>query len=284
MQKDCWKKLNPFKLILTAAIFFIILLGNNINPQFDASNKTEVQDADSLNVQGIFADSVKSSTKLFSITHSHIQYDTSDIVVRNVDSIKIKSYLKDKDFMYFEDPESTMTPWERLMNWISKQFARLRELESYGTAWDIFMYVLIAFAVIAIIFGIYKSEVKGLFISNKNKNGLNVSEALEDINTIDFEKMIEEAIANGNYRYAVRLNYLRSLKILSDKEIIKWKIVKTNREFVKEIKEAKLKTQFENITSDFESIWYGGFDVDQPQYTQLQLRFLDFNSSLDNNR
>jgi len=61
-------------------------------------------------------------------------------------------------------------------------------------------------------------------------------------------------------------------------------IVKTNREFVREIKEAKLKTQFENITSDFESIWYGGFDVDQPRYAQLQLRFLDFNLSLDNNR
>jgi len=284
MQKDCWKKLNPSKLIPTAAIFFIILFGNNINPQFDASKKTEVQRADTLNVQSIFADSVKSSAILVSLQHPHIQYDTSDIVVRNVDSIKIKSYLKDKDFMYFEDPESTMTPWERLMNWISKQFMRLTEFEAYGTAWDIFMYLLIAFAVIAIIFGIYKSEVKGLFISNKNKNGLNVSEALEDINTIDFEKMIEEAIANGNYRYAVRLNYLRSLKILSDKEIIKWKIVKTNREFVREIKEAKLKTQFENITSDFESIWYGGFDVDQPQYAQLQLRFLDFNSSLDNNR
>jgi hypothetical protein len=284
MQKDCWKKLNRSKLILTAAIFFIILLGNNINPQFDASKKTEVKHADTLNTQAIFADSLKSSAKLVSIKHSHIQYDTSDIVVRSVDSIKIKSYLKDKDFIYFEDPESTMTPWERLMNWISKQFARLRELESYGTAWDIFMYVLIAFAVIAIIFGIYKSEVKGLFISNKNKNGLNVSEVLEDINTIDFEKMIEEAIANGNYRYAVRLNYLRSLKVLSDKEIIKWKIVKTNREFLKEIKETKLKTQFEIITSDFESIWYGGYDIDQPQYSRLQLRFLDFNSSLDDNR
>jgi hypothetical protein len=284
MQKDCWKKLNLSKFILIATFFFIILLGNNINAQFDASKKTEVQIADTLSDKSIFADSIKSSAILVSLQHSHIQYDTSDIVIRNVDSIKIKSYLKDKDFMYFEDPESTMTPWERLMNWISKQFARLRELESYGTAWDIFMYVLIAFAVIAITFGIYKSDVKGLFFSNKNKNGLNVSESLEDINTIDFEKMIEEAIANGNYRYAVRLNYLRSLKTLSDKEIIKWKIVKTNREFVREIKEIKIKTQFESITTDFESIWYGGFDVDQLQYAQLQLRFSDFNSSLDNNR
>jgi len=284
MQKDCWKKLNPFKLIPAAAIFFIILLGNNINPQFDASKKNVDPITDTSDSQARFVDSIKNNTYIISIDLPPIKYDTSDIVVRSVDSVKIKAYLKDKDFTYFEDPESTMTPWGRLMNWISKQFARLRELESYGTAWDIFMYVLIAFAVIAIIFGIYKSEVKGLFFSNKNQNGLNVSESLEDIHTIDFETMIEEAIANRNYRYAVRLNYLRSLKILSDKEIISWKIVKTNREFVREIKEAKLKTEFENITTDFESIWYGGFDIDQTQYSQLQFRFLDFNSSLDHNR
>jgi hypothetical protein len=284
MQKDCWKKLNPSKLITIAVIFFIIVFGNNVNAQFDAFQKTEKPYADTLNVHAIFSDSIKIITDLNSINHSSIHFDSSDIVIRSVDSIKIKSYLKDKDFTYFEDPESTMTPWDRLMNWIAKQFARLTELESYGTAWDIFMYVLIAFAVIAIIFGIYKSEVKGLFFSNKNQNGLNVSESLEDIHTIDFEAMIEEAIANRSYRYAVRLNYLRSLKILSDKEIISWKIVKTNREFVREIKEIKIKTEFENITSDFESIWYGGFDIDQSQYSQLQFKFLDFNSALDHNR
>ena len=267
-----------------AIIFFIILLGNNINAQFNDSKKTEKQVFDTLNTQAIFVDSIKNNTDLNSINHSSIHSDSSDIVVRSIDSIKIKAYLKDKDFTYFEDPESTMTPWERLMNWIAKQFARLTEFEAYGTAWDIFMYVLIAFAVIAIIFGIYKSEVKGLFFSNKNQNGLNVSESLEDIHTIDFEAMIAEAIASRNYRYAVRLNYLRSLKILSDKEIINWKTVKTNREFLREIKETKIKSQFENITSDFESIWYGGFDIDQPLYSKLQLRYLDFNSSLDNTR
>ena len=148
------------------------------------------------------------------------------------------------------------------MEWLKRQFLKLTEYDSYNTAWDIFIYLLIALAVVAIVFGIYKSEIKGLFLSNKNKNKLNVSEYLEDIHTIDYEKMIEQAIANKNFRYAIRLNYLRSLKILSDKELIYWKIDKTNREFLKEIKLNNLKSKFEKITNDFESIWYGGFDID----------------------
>jgi hypothetical protein len=147
--------------------------------------------------------------------------------------------------------------------------------------WDILIYILIALAVVAILFGIYKSEIKGLFFSNKNKNGLNVSEVLEDIHSIDYEKMIEEAIAGKKYRYAIRLNYLRTLKFLSDKEIINWKIDKTNREFLKEIKSDTIKSKFEKLTTDFESIWYGGFEIDQMAYIHLQSNYSDFNSSLE---
>jgi hypothetical protein len=73
---------------------------------------------------------------------------------------------------------------------------------------------------------------------------------------------------------------LRSLKILSDKEIINWKINKTNREFIKEIKSNDLKSKFEIITSDFEFIWYGGFDIDYSAYINQQNSYSDFNTSL----
>ncbi len=239
--------------------------------QSDANSSQQILAGDSLTINSVPIDS----------KYNSIQYDSSNVIVRSMDSTKIKSYLKDKDFRYFEDPESTMTLWERLMEWLKRQFEKLTQYDSYYTAWDIFIYLLIALAVVAIVFGIYKSEIKGLFLSNKNKNKLNVSEYLEDIHTIDYEKMIEEAIANKNFRYAIRLNYLRSLKILSDKEIIYWKIDKTNREFLREIKLNNLKSKFEKITTDFESIWYGGFEIDQTAYLQLQNYYSDFNSTLE---
>ena len=239
--------------------------------QSDANSSQQILAGDSLTINSVPIDS----------KYNSIQYDSSNVIVRSMDSTKIKSYLKDKDFRYFEDPESTMTLWERLMEWLKRQFEKLTQYDSYYTAWDIFIYILIALAVVAIVFGIYKSEIKGLFLSNKNKNKLNVSESLEDIHSIDYEKMIEEAIENKNFRYAIRLNYLRSLKILSDKEIIYWKIDKTNREFLREIKLNHLKSKFEKITTDFESIWYGGFEIDRSSCMHLQNYYSDFNSTLE---
>ena len=51
--------------------------------------------------------------------------DTSEITLRQIDSLKIKSYLKDRDFRYFEDPEDTKTLWEKLMDWIQRQIDKL---------------------------------------------------------------------------------------------------------------------------------------------------------------
>lgn len=269
-----------FNITHIIIILFVVLIAGYISAQSAASSKSEIHTAEGSLTQTIVNDSLSIKSSFIDSKYSPIKYDSSNIIVRSIDSTKIKAYLKDKDFRYFEDPEYTLTLWERIMEWLKRQFAKLFDYESYNSFWDIVIYILIALAVIAIIFGIYKSEIKGLFFSNKNKNGLNITESVEDIHSIDFEKMIEDAIAGKNYRYAIRLNYLRSLKVLSDKEIIVWKIDKTNHEFIKEIKPNNLKSKFEIITSDFESIWYGGFEIDYSAYINLQNNYSDFNSSL----
>ena len=275
------KKLNRFNFTILCFVLLFSDFGREIFSQNRATASSNQTNIDTTSEINLINDSlmIKSSLKQ---KINNINYDSSEVVVRSVDSLKIKSYLHDKEFKYFEDPESTMTLWEKLMDWIKKQIAKLLSLESAGTVWDVFTYVLIAFAVIAIIFGIYKSEIKGLFFSNKNADGLKVSESIEDIHSINYESMIEEAIANRNYRFALRLNYLRSLKILSDKEIINWKIDKTNHEFIGEIKHSNLKSTFSNITSEFESIWYGGFEINQSHFLDIQLQYKDFNLLLEN--
>lgn len=273
--------MNQYKVIFLISLLFVICLPDKYSAQTAHSQKAGTQSEANSTQQILTGDSLTINSVPIDSKYNSTQYDSSNVVVRSMDSTKIKSYLRDKDFRYFEDPESTMTLWERLMEWLKRQFLKLTEYDSYNTAWDIFIYLLIALAVVAIVFGIYKSEIKGLFLSNKNKNKLDVSEYVEDIHTIDYEKMIEEAIANKNFRYAIRLNYLRSLKILSDKEIIYWKIDKTNREFLREIKLNNLKSKFEKITTDFESIWYGGFEIDLSAYMHLQNYYSDFNSTLE---
>jgi hypothetical protein len=215
------------------------------------------------------------------LNHKSFHIDSSDVEIRSVDSAKIKSYLKDKHFIYLDDPKATMTLWEKLMEWINRQFQKFFYSKAGLTTMDIISYLLAAFAIIAIIIGLIKSDIRGLFFPSRKKKNLDSSESLEDIYTIDYENLIADAIANSNYRYAIRLNYLRTLKKLSDKEIINWRIDKTNREFVKEIKANKLKSKFETMTLNFENIWYGGFAIDLEGYSELQKNYAEFNSVLD---
>lgn len=213
-----------------------------------------------------------------------LNYDTSRIEIRQIDSLKIKSYLKDKDFSYFEDPEDTKTLWEKLNDWIRRQIGMFLDLDADGITWELLKYLLIVFAVLALIYGLYKNEIKGLFVENKKANSISYKESTEDINLIDFDKMIDDAVNNKNYRYAVRLNYLRALKILSDKKLINWKPDKTNHDYIREIKAHDIFPVFNNITNDFEIIWYGGIEIDQTDYSLLMHRYSEVSSVLEKYR
>lgn len=237
-------------------------------------------------------DSTLNLTRFDSLTLNNFQilkknntrYDSSVVEIRSIDSTRIKSYLKDKDFTYFKDPEFTKTLWERLKEWIMKQIYSLFELDSKGVAWTTFQYLLIAFAILALIFAIYKTEIKGLFLDSKKSKSIQFSESVEDINTIDYEKMIEEALENKNYRFAIRLNYLRTLKLLSDKGLINWKVDKTNHDYLSEINNSVLKSQFQNLTNNFETIWYGGLQINQTNYSELLVNYSDIRTLLETNQ
>ncbi|HOJ08921.1 MAG: DUF4129 domain-containing protein [Ignavibacteriota bacterium] len=254
------KELNQFN----NQIFFIclfVLIGNYVL---------------SAQYKGYFPNAVQASG-----VSSKFNLDTSFVEVRQLDSQIIKSYLKDKDFRYFENPEDTKTLWERFKDWIQEQIDMLYSLDPQGIRQDIIQYLLIAFAVLALMYGFYRNEIKGLFFGNKSIKQIIVNEVIEDIHTIDFNKMIEEAVQNKNYRYAIRLNYLRILKLLSDKQIINWSPEKTNHEYLKEIKSNTLFSSFSVITNDFENIWYGGFIIDQNNYSLLVGRYRDIHSLLE---
>ncbi len=273
--------MNRFKFKIIIWLIFAFHFNANIIAQRDSPEQHLDGINDSTFQQSVIDDSPASAPLNLKSKINNIKYDSSEINIRSVDSAKILIHLKDKDFKYFEDPEYSRTLWERLMDWLNRQFAKLTQFDAYGTVWDILIYILIALAVVAIIFGFYRSEIKGLLIGSKKKNQLNVSESLENIHSLDYDKLIEDAIANKNFRYAIRLNYLRTLKILCDKQLIDWKIDKTNSEFIKEIKQSSIKEKFKSITWSFEYIWYGEFEIDSEAYKQLQIDYSELNSSLE---
>jgi hypothetical protein len=102
----------------------------------------------------------------------------------------------------------------------------------------------------------------------------------EDIFAINYQKEIDKATANGNYRLAVRMMFLRLLKELSEKNIIQYKQDRTNLDYLLQLHTTPHYPHFFRLTRHFEYSWYGHFDVEQEAYRVIAKEFDQFEKEI----
>ena len=83
--------------------------------------------------------------------------------------------------------------------------------------------------------------------------------------------LIIKAEEANDYRLAIRLHYLKSLRLLDTLGKIIWRSGKTNHDYLLEIKDTELKEEFDNLSYIYEYSWYGQFEIESAiQYQQLR--------------
>lgn len=121
----------------------------------------------------------------------------------------------------------------------------------------------------------------GLFRrKNKISNTGEEEVATDDIFAINYQKEIDKAAAVGNYRLAVRLMFLRLLKNMSEKNIIRYQQDKTNLDYLLQLHSTKHYTDFFRITRNYEYSWYGKFEVSEKSYRIISNDFDHFENGL----
>jgi len=208
-----------------------------------------------------------------------ILYDSSETTVRYFSPGKIKAYNADKDFQYNRYKEPPKSLWERFWEWFWNKIETMLGTEGGSAA---FKTVFILLAVLVLVFFIYKltgMSKAGLFKRNTGDvSGYSITD--EDIHSINFDQAIEQAVQNNNYRLAVRLLYLQSLKRLTDKNLINWQLNKTNIAYVQELQGSPYQSSFSNLTLQFESNWYGDMPIDVTEFNTVHQQFNQFNRQL----
>ena len=222
-----------------------------------------------------FADIKKSTPKL-----EPLAQDSSKITVRKPLESKMTVLRKSKDYQYtIQESQVIDTWWKRLLrrffNWFNSLFTGVGN----PTFWKTAAYVFIASVVVYVTLKLMGVDFSGLY-RRKNNNEIPYETLGENIHAIDFADSIAEAIAQKDYRLAVRLYYLKALKELTDREMIDWRINKTNRSYVYELNSPTLRPDFERITLQFEYAWYGDFPVDETQFLNIKNQFLTFSNSV----
>lgn len=101
---------------------------------------------------------------------------------------------------------------------------------------------------------------------------------IEDIEDIDAEADYSVAVAAGNYRLALRMQFIKFLQLLSKKEKILWEREKTNRDYHRELTGSDLKRNFRELASIYERVWYGEEALDPVKFRSYDQRFITYHN------
>lgn len=212
------------------------------------------------------------SAVCFGQTDSNNHRKQQAVEIRAFDAKVLQEMKDDPELQYDKMREPKQSLWDRFWMWFWWQVDQLfKTKKGRTTAWS----VLIIFGLAAIGFAIYKIRQMnrtGLFMAGGG-GGLPFSVGRENIHEIDFEAAIQEAIAQNDYRLAVRLLYLKTLKMMADKGVIDWRVNKTNHDYIAEVKGNGWQPLFSRLTYQFEYAWYGEAQVPHEKFDLLQQEF-----------
>ena len=189
-----------------------------------------------------------------------------------------------RDYQYGTDlPDPSENVFERFLRWLAEHLSTILSVQRYGAAGQYLVLFVIGGLAVWLL---YKADVlAGVFTWAKPRAVAIPYDVLdENIHVIDFSQRISDAVAQRNYRMAVRLLYLQTLKRLTDAGRIAWQADKTNRQYVYELAanmpaNSPARTEFEALTTQFEYVWYGDFPVDDARYERIREQSQAFDSN-----
>lgn len=210
--------------------------------------------------------------------------EATEPVHREFKQQTIDKYKNDSDYDYIENFRFSVSEWllkilDKISKWLSGKIGPTTMPDGNPLpAMQLFLYIVAAIAVAAVIYLIFKGNWSVIFSGKKiKKKEEEYSVYDEDIHTINFNDEIETAVQQKNYRKATRLFYLKSLKLMADAGVIDWKLNKTNTDYRWEIKDKSMRAEFDYLSTSFDYVWYGEFEPTEEVFLQTFDKFRSFN-------
>jgi hypothetical protein len=102
----------------------------------------------------------------------------------------------------------------------------------------------------------------------------------ENLPIADVETPLEKATRMGEYKVAFRMYFLLILQLLANKGIIKWRKDKTNREYVRELRQQSYLPLFMSAVLMYEKAWFGLGGVSKEEFEQGKIIFENLKSKI----
>lgn len=209
-----------------------------------------------------------------------IDADTLVFELRHFAEENRTDFLEDDDFIYDRAPVNREASLfvrflRKIRAWWMSLFAATTPL------WfTILVFGSMLFFLVAVLLYLFDVNVTTLFGRSEKQISVDFDEMPSDIHALDFDSLVQSAVNEGEYRRAVRLLYLESLKTLSKRGWIDWQINKTNHDYQLELSNTRVAMPFDDLTLHYEYVWYGDFPIDGERYQRVEQVFRNFQKRL----
>jgi hypothetical protein len=202
--------------------------------------------------------------------------DRGALTVRRPAAAQLRDLQRSQAYQYDNEPPPPDNSLARFLDYYWRQFRRLFSSKAYD---DYGQYVVMAALIGLVIYLLRKADYLDFLFPRQSQTGqLDYESSPETIQGIDFGEAISQAIDSQQYRLAVRLLYLQTLKRLDDAQLIRYQREKTNRKYVYELAGTPYQRGFDRLTQQFDYVWYGNEPIDGNQFGRLQTEFRAFQS------
>lgn len=193
--------------------------------------------------------------------------------MRYISDSLVKALKENKKLQYYDikkEPPKRL-PWlERFLAAMFNSISAIR-------------FVLMILLLAGLGFLLYRyMKVNGMTIFRKAKliDGLTEIQEEELQSGEEYEEKIKTAIAAGDTRQAIRWWYLYTLFQLAGRQMIVAGREKTNNDYLLSMRSSPYYKKFATLTLDYEYIWYGGFEVSEDDFRNINQEFRDFNNAI----
>ncbi|HET6254879.1 MAG TPA: DUF4129 domain-containing protein [Puia sp.] len=192
-----------------------------------------------------------------------------DSVVRDWKRDGAYAYANDPDYWHWREPRRVSTSSG---GWLA------RFLSSRGFEYFILFLMggILLYAIVRIIVAnrlqlFYRAPRRSNVVKTGDEDG-----AMED----DLEGRLTHFMQIRDYRQAVRYLYLKTLRVLNDRGMIRYHQESTNHEYWQQLRATPQGGPFRDLTMIYEKVWYGEFPLGDMLFTRLHRYFEDFYKSV----
>ena len=191
-----------------------------------------------------------------SVARSILPKDSVPVKIIRFDEDLREDFQSKKEFNYENQYKPQKSDWsaklERIIyDWLRKNFNPDLSKKQFDNIMIVGLIILLALLILVLY--IYKPSL--FYLNRKTKLDYRIED--EDIENLNISVLIKKALEREDYTEAIRWRYMQVLQFLNEKEIISFEPNKTVNEYAYEIKQIKLRNEFNRLSNLFIYYRYG---------------------------